>query len=65
MLRKQYASVPVIFPHGHGSAAAQNVLVGTARSRHPNGADERDAVDNRHGTADGHDPPTVRNDETA
>src|SRR5947209_17695696 len=58
-------SVSVIFPHGHGGAAAENVLVGTARSRHTNGADDRDAVDNRHGTADGHDVPMVRDDETA
>ena len=55
----------VIFPHGHGSATAEHILVGTARSCHPDGADKRDAVDNRHGSTDGHDAPTVRNDETA
>ena len=55
----------VIFPHGHGGAAAEHILVGTGRSCHTNGTDERDTVDNRHGTADGHDVPMVRDDETA
>src|SRR5438445_4548952 len=58
-------SVPVIFPHGHGGAAAEHILVGTARSRHTNGADERDAVDNRQGATDGHDVPMVRDDQPA
>ena len=65
MPRKKFASVSVIFPHGHGGAAAENVLVGTARSRHTNGADDSNTVDNRQGAADGHDVPMVRDDETA
>ena len=52
-------SVPVMFPHGHGGTATENVLVGTARSRYTNSADESDAVDNRQGTANGHDVSMV------
>ena len=48
-----------------GDAAAERVLFGTARSRHTNGTDESDAIDNRQGAADGHNAPMVRDDETA
>jgi hypothetical protein len=41
-----------VFPHRHGGAAAEHILVRTARARHANGANERDT-------------PTVRDDETA
>ena len=55
----------MIFPYGHSGAAAERVLFWTARSRHTNGTDESDAIDNRQGAADGHNAPMVRDDETA
>jgi len=56
--------VSSMFPHGHGGAAAEQVLLGTARARHANGADQGHAVDNRHGPVDGYDVPVVRDDES-